>query len=108
MSNSEFNTLEDWLKADPVELENSRKAASRTSQSGMHPMELKLMVAPGKLKLKLFTVESQNMRPQYMRLFGSELPQRKVSRLIFENMRFLFVRPFLVVRAKMIGANAGN
>ena len=48
------------------------------------------------------------MRRQYMRLFGSELPQRKMSRLNFENMRFLFVRPFLVVRAKMIGANAGN
>ena len=43
-----------------------------------------------------------------MRLFGLKLPQMKVSRLIFENMRFLFVRPFLVVRAKMIGANAGN
>ena len=43
-----------------------------------------------------------------MRLFGSELPQRKVSRLIFENMRFLFVRSYLVVCAKMIGANAVN
>ena len=49
-SNSEFNTLEDWLNAEPVDLDSHKydKKESRRSQSGMHPMELKLMVAPGK------------------------------------------------------------